>query len=88
MKRMLVIATTGAAVALGTLPAMAATGHANAKPANHCVLQGVTYRWNGPPSTSVRKIIASHPQIAAFAQAHPDLYDAVHAWVAAGCPTT
>jgi hypothetical protein len=85
MKRIIVIAAAGAAVALGTLPAMAATGHSNAKVTNNCTFNGVTYTWNGPAATSVKKIIAAHPAWQAYADAHPAQLAAVQAFVQGGC---
>jgi hypothetical protein len=85
MKRTIIFGAVGAAIALGTLPAVAATGHSNAKPTNNCVFKGVSYTWNGPASHSVKKIIAAHPAAAAYAAAHPNQYDALHAFVSGGC---
>lgn len=86
MKRIIVVAAAGAAVALGTMPAMAATAQPSTKVQNNCVdANGVSYTWNGPAATSIKKIIASIPALVTYFDAHQGQYAALQAFVQGGC---
>ena len=81
MKRTLVIGAVGAAIALGTLPAVASTAHPNTKPANNCTFQGTTYKLN-----DVKKAVAEHPALETWLNNHSTVQDALYSWIKAGCP--